>query len=169
MKKYLLCLFSLFLTINSFAQEVENEETTVYYLIRHAEKDRSNAKERNPNLTEKGKQRAENWSKILANVSFDFVYSTDYNRTQQTASPTAKKNNLKITSYHPYKIDFTRFLEDTKGKNVLVVGHSNTTPDFVNKLIGKQKFKHIDDRNNGNLYIVTITGTSKSVSLLSIN
>ena len=53
-------------------------------------------------------------------------------------------------------IDTKAFLESTKGETVLVVGHSNTTPTFVNKLLGQDKYKQIDDSNNANLYIVTI-------------
>ena len=48
----------------------------------------------------------------------------------------------------------------TKGKNVLIVGHSNTTPSFANKILGKDLFKQINENNvdsNSNLYIITVT------------
>ncbi|WP_298425721.1 phosphoglycerate mutase family protein [uncultured Kordia sp.] len=169
MKKNILLLFSLFLVLNCFAQEAKDSETSVYYLIRHAEKDRSDKTNKNPNLTEKGQNRAHNWAKMFQHITFDAVYSTEYNRTQQTAAPTAKTNELKVITYHPYKINFEDFLKDTKGKTVLIVGHSNTTPAFTNKLLGEEKFESIDDNNNGNVYIVTITGDTKSVQLLTIN
>ena len=54
------------------------------------------------------------------------------------------------------------FLQETKGKTVLVVGHSNTTPAFVNKILAVEKYKDIDDNNNANLYIVTISGDEKT-------
>lgn len=152
-----------------FLKEYKEETTTTYYLIRHAEKDRSDKTNRNPHLTEKGLKRADNWSSVLKDVKFDAVYSTDYNRTKETALPTAKANNLELELYDPRKMASKEFLTDTKGKNVLVVGHSNTTPMFVNALLGQKKYDMIADDNNGNLYIVTITNDSKSSNVLVIN
>lgn len=137
--------------------EKEVEKSSTFYFIRHAEKDRSDKTNRNPDLIQKGLLRAVKWSYVLDNVSFDAVYSTDYNRTKQTAMPTAEKKGLEITLYDPRNIDAKTFLETNKGKSVLVVGHSNTTPYFVNAVLGNKKYKDIDDSNNANLYIVTVS------------
>jgi len=175
MKKYSVLLLSLVLCMSCLTQESKEAktdtkvETSVYYLIRHAEKDRSDETNNNPNLTEEGNERAEYWARVFKNVDFDAVYSTDYNRTRETATPTASANQLEITSYHPTQLDHNNFLKDTKGKTVLIVGHSNTTPAFANKLLNEEKFESIDDDNNGNLYIITITGDSKNAQLLTIN
>lgn len=152
-----------------FLKAYKEQATTTYYLIRHAEKDRSDKTDRNPHLTEKGLKRAENWAKVLKDVKFDAVYSTDYNRTKETALPTAKANNLEPKLYDPRKMASKDFLANTKGKNVLVVGHSNTTPMFVNALLGEKKYDMIADDNNANLYIVTITNDSKSSTVLVVN
>ena len=64
--------------------------------------------------------------------------------------------------------NFQEFLNSTKGKTVLVVGHSNSTPEFVNSILGKEKYQHIDDNNNANLYIVSISGDNISDTLLLI-
>jgi len=61
------------------------------------------------------------------------------------------------------------FKNRTKHKTVLVVGHSNSTPLFVNKIIEKEKYATINDTNNSNLYIVTIINNSVLDSLLKIN
>ncbi len=61
-----------------------------------------------------------------------------------------------------------QFIKNTKGKSVLVVGHSNTTPGFANKLIGKEVYQDIDDTNNTNLYIVTIKGEQISYVLVQM-
>ncbi|WP_353778442.1 histidine phosphatase family protein [Winogradskyella sp. 3972H.M.0a.05] len=169
--KYIFTLFlcALF-ALPTFGQETSAEtETTTYYFIRHAEKDRSDKTNRDPHLTEAGKKRAEDWSKILSHIKFDIVYSTNYNRTKETAQPTADKNNLEITLYDPRNIDGKAFMSDTKGKTVLVVGHSNTTPMFVNGVLGAQKYPQMDDNNNGSLYIVTVAGDTKVDQLLEIN
>ncbi len=131
--------------------------TRHYYFIRHAEKDRSNPNNDNPDLTNEGILRAKNWSEILGNIKFDAVYSTNFKRTIQTAKPTAAKNNIKITIYKPNNLDIDTFINDTKGKNILVVGHSNTIPHLVNTIIKKQVYKDIDDYNYGNLYHITTT------------
>ncbi len=165
-KKVILVLAIIVFTSPLFAQNIESHSISTYYLIRHAEKDRSDTTNKNPDLTEKGQQRAENWSKLFEQFQIDEVYSTSYNRTQHTALPTAKNNNLTIKTYHPFKIDMQQFLKNTKGKSVLVVGHSNTTPGFANKLIDKEVYTNIDDDNNANLYIVTIKGEQISYVLI---
>ena len=107
---------------------------------------------------------------MLENIKFDAIYSTDYNRTKQTAAPTAEKQGVDVTLYDPRNIDINTFLETTIGQNVLVVGHSNTTPTFVNKILGTETYKQIKDDNNANLYIVTITASGeKSASLLVVD
>ena len=150
-------------------QKNSEVKTTTYYLIRHAEKDRSDKSNRNPKLTEAGLQRAENWAKTLKDIKFDAVYSTDYNRTKETATPTAKANNLELKFYDPRDMKMAQFMKKTKGKTVLIVGHSNTTPMFTNGLLGEKKYDMIADDNNSNLYIVTISDDAKSSTVLVVN
>jgi broad specificity phosphatase PhoE len=174
MKSINLFLIILFCLSLSCKEEIKNKtplitETTTYYFIRHAEKDRTNPSDKNPHLTEVGNARANRWSNILGEVKFDAVYSTDYHRTKETAQPTVTKNHLELKIYDPKNIDATSFINDTKGQTVLIVGHSNTTPEFVNKILGQNKYGDIDDSNNGNLYIVTISGDKISDQLLVIN
>ncbi|MFD2823858.1 SixA phosphatase family protein [Lacinutrix iliipiscaria] len=168
--KYLYFFILSVLILNPISAQTEtSSETSTYYFIRHAEKDRSNASEKNPHLTEIGKARAEHWSAVLSSIHFDAVYSTDYHRTRETALPTATKNNLELSLYRPKHIDLKNFLKETKGKTVLIVGHSNTIPHFVNDVIGEKKYVDIEDDNNGNLYIVTIINKSISDQVLLIN
>jgi phosphohistidine phosphatase SixA len=116
-------------------------DTTLYYLIRHAEKDTLDPKEENPQLTDKGKKRAEKWAEIFKNIKFDAVYSTDFTRTRLTAEPSAKANNLDIILYKPNSINIDTFKSETKGKTILIVGHSNSTPKFANDLLDKKKIR----------------------------
>lgn len=166
MVKYFLILSVFLFSINIEAQE---NETTTYYFIRHAEKDRSDSSNKNPDLTEKGIQRAEKWSDVFENVKFDFIFSNKYNRTLQTAQPTALKQQLEIQHYSPNHLYNEDFKLKTKGKTVLVVGHSNTTPQFVNDILKEERYLEIDDNNNSNLYIVVIQNNHNSSILLKIN
>ena len=147
-------LFLIFTILYSIHISAQSDATTNYFLVRHAEKQADGT--RNPHLTEKGTERANKLASILKYYKIDAVYSTDYHRTKETAKPIATTNNVTITLYHPFKLDFKKFLSDTKGKNVVIVGHSNTTPNFVNKLIKKEKHKELSEKVYGNLYIVTI-------------
>ncbi|MFH4965757.1 histidine phosphatase family protein [Gaetbulibacter sp. M235] len=174
MKNFKIVVFVFVFALASCINQEKSSESnakivSTYYFIRHAEKDRSDAANKNPHLTEAGKQRAEHWNEVLKNVKFDAVYSTDYNRTKETAQPTATKNNLELSIYDSKTIDISNFLKTTQSKNVLVVGHSNTTPDFVNSVLGHKKYNEIKDNNNSNLYIVTVFGDSISDVLLYIN
>ena len=164
MKKLLLILAFVFCSVLTYAQEV-----TTYYFIRHAEKQRLDKTNRNPDLNYAGVKRAESWKVVFSNVKFDAVYSTDYNRTKLTAKPTADAKGLPILLYNPRKMYTESFQYNTKGKTVLVVGHSNTTNAFVNKILGEEKYPQIDDKNNSNLYIVTVTDGKASSVLLKIN
>jgi len=164
MKKFLLIIFvfTLFIACTS-------DKTTTYYLIRHAEKDRTNTTNKNPNLNSDGVIRAEKWAKNFENIKLDAVYSTDYNRTQQTAAPTAKSKGLIVQSYNPSKMYDSIFKKNTKGKTVLVVGHSNTTPVFANTILGQKKYKNMADNDNASLYIVTVVNDKKSSEIKKVN
>ncbi len=166
MKKVLLLIICL-ISFSGIAQ-TKIDSSSTYYLIRHAEKDRSDKNNKNPNLIQEGILRAAKWSYVLDNVKFDAIYSTDYNRTKQTAAPTAEKQKIDVTLYDPRNIDIDAFLETTKGKNVLVVGHSNTTPMFVNKILGTKTYEQIKDDNNANLYIVTVSSSGEKKATLLV-
>jgi broad specificity phosphatase PhoE len=175
MKPILILFFICFSSFLNCTQKQNSNETTIsnktttYYFIRHAEKDRTDPSNKNPHLTETGKTRAVKWSNILQHVPFDAVYSTDYYRTKETSEPTATKNELEINIYDENKLDVASFLNDTKGKTVLIVGHSNTIPQFVNSVLDIEKYEDIDDDNNGNLYMITIIDGKKSDQVLTIN
>ena len=163
MKKFLLlAVFSLFSACNS-------EEMTTYYLIRHAEKDRTNKANRDPNLNKKGQERVKIWTNYFENIDLDAVYSTQFKRTMQTAKTIAENKSLEIQNYDPLKMYDAFFQKETKEKKVLIVGHSNTTPSFVNKILGEKKYKNMTDRDNSTLYIVTIKGDEKTSIIEIVN
>lgn len=149
-------------------ENVEQLVSTIY-LIRHAEKDRSDENNIDPELTQEGLGRAMHWAEILDDVDLDAIYSTDYERTSQTAAPAAVKQDITVTYYNPADINTEQFKSDNLGNNVLVVGHSNTTPDFVNQLIGSSKYSAMDDTDNGSLFIVQLIGNTVTDMRLEFN
>ena len=171
MKKIILILLITLVAFPSCKEKTSEKDENIiatYYLIRHAEKDRGDKKNKDPHLTTIGRQRADNWKKHFKDITFDAVYSTDYNRTKETATPTAKANDLIIHIYKPLDNNIEEFIEKTKGKTVLIVGHSNTTPKFVNELLGEDKYDDIEDHNNANMYKVTFTKDGNKTSELSV-
>lgn len=163
----------------SYGLNAQEGKVSTYYLIRHAEKvaqvaatmaEAGTIKADNPDpeLSETGITRAQGWAQIFQNIRFDAVYSTNYIRTKKTALPTAKANSLEVLIYDPKNFDYEKFKAETKGKTVLIVGHSNTIPGFANKLIGMEKYTNIDDNTYGNLYIIQNSNGQISDILLSL-
>ena len=147
----------------------DNNNCSNFYLIRHAEKIRVDASNSNPDLNRKGIIRAVKWKDYFLDKEISKIYSTNYKRTLNTVKPLATEINLETIIYSPSKIEFKRFLELNTGNNVLIVGHSNTIPDFVNGLINSNVYSQIDDLNNSNLYIVSICDSEINHQLIKIN
>ena len=158
----------LLLTILLVFSIPENDCST-FYLIRHAEKVRTNKSDRDPKLNEKGVLRALNWKEYFLDKDITKIYSTNYKRTLETVKPFQEAIGLATILYSPSSIDYKDFISSNKGEVVLVVGHSNTIPNFVNELINDQVYAQIDDLNNSNLYIVNLCDSSVSHRLIKVN
>lgn len=169
MHKFLGILLISMITINQTISQSNLNSTTTYYLIRHADKIRTNPTDTNPDLNERGYLRAENWKKVFQHIPFNAIYATNFIRTIKTVEPIAILNKLEIQLYQPTKINIYQFKQDTMGKNVLIVGHSNSIPQFVNSLINQEKYKEIDDNEFSHLYIITIKENQISDLLLYID
>ncbi|MEH6679965.1 MAG: histidine phosphatase family protein [Sediminicola sp.] len=141
---------------------------STFYFIRHAEKDRSDPNNNDPELNQDGLGRAMRWAEVFDAVPLDRIYSTDYERTTMTAAPTAVKKDITVQYYQP-QMDLAQFKADNLDKKVLVVGHSNTTPELVNKMIGENIYPEIPDYDNGQLFIVQIIDDKATHMMLKID
>ena len=146
-----------------------SEECSNIYLIRHAEKVRTDKSDPDPDLNKRGLLRAENWKNYFTGKNISKIYSTNYKRTIKTATPLAENNNLEILIYSSEDIVYEDFLQSSIGENTLVVGHSNTIPDFVNNLIDEGYYDQIDDLNNSNLYIVSLCNNGLTHKLITVD
>jgi len=156
----------------SFSQIQTNEikaDETGYYFIRHAEKNRSNPKDSNPELNKEGKLRALNWAYFFREIPLEAIYSTDYIRTISTAQPVADDKNLPIIIYNPNDLNINMFMKENQGRLVLVVGHSNTTPELVNAMLGDQKFEQMKDNDNSSLFIIRETNGKMTAERISVS
>ncbi|MFT6947109.1 MAG: 2,3-bisphosphoglycerate-dependent phosphoglycerate mutase [Vicingaceae bacterium] len=131
------------------------DTATTFIVLRHAEKQSTGA---NPTLSAAGKIRANKLRDLLVNVSLDAIYSTDYNRTKQTVQPTAAAKMLAVSLYNPSSLNplVDLVLNTFHDGTILVVGHSNTTPSFLNVLTGTKFYSNILESEYDNLYIVTV-------------
>ena len=162
-------LLKTLLLLTFLLGEVSHETCSTFYLIRHAEKVRVDKSENNPALNEKGILRAQNWKNYFLDKEISKIYSTDYKRTIRTAQPLAINNNIETIIYSTSDFKFDDFIKSNIGENTLVVGHSNTIPDFVNELINEGYYTQIDDLNNSNLYVVSICDSKITHKLIKVD
>ncbi len=141
----------LFILLLLLTTSFSSAETTIY-LVRHAEKVIADGI-KDPGLTQIGQFRANNIAEQLAKIGITDIYATDYKRTIQTAKPLARLMKLKIKKYDPKNLkEFSKQLLDSGGK-IVVVGHSNTTPELTKLLSGKE-VDSIKEHEFDNLYQV---------------
>ncbi len=171
----ILFVLSILLFFGGCKKDIKIPESNIgdvvstFYFIRHAEKDRTDPNNIDPELNQDGLGRAMRWAEVLDPIPLDAIYSTDFERTSMTAAPTSVKKDINIQYYNTDNLNIDQFRADNLGKKVLVVGHLDTTPEFVNKLIGDHKYESLDDADNGSLFIVEIVGDKATAMRLKID
>lgn len=137
------------------------KQSTKILLVRHAEKKKTGGKD--PQLTEKGSQRAEQLAKLLEGMSIDKIYSSNYQRTLETAEPLLKARNLGVELYNPRKLEEfkSNIIATDQGKTILIVGHSNTTPTLANLLAGADLLQQFDESDYNNLILLEFIDPAK--------
>jgi broad specificity phosphatase PhoE len=142
---------------------------TMIILVRHAEKASDDAKD--PNLSERGMARANQLAAVLKDTDIAAVYATQYKRTQQTAQAIAALDGLpvqvrEVTAENAknYAADLVKEIKKKhSGEAVLIVGHSNTVPELVKYLTGKD-ITPIADNEFDRLYILSINKKTRLIS-----
>lgn len=131
------------------------EPSRTVFLVRHAEKADDGTED--PPLTPEGKERANRLWRHLSAAGITAIYSTDYKRTRQTAAPLAENLGLDVEIYDPFEEGIMEKLLNQSGSgNLLVVGHSNTTPMLVNRLLEQEKYRQLSEKAYSDLFVVTI-------------
>ena len=100
------------------------------FVVRHA--DKSVNQGNNPSLSSKGVEQAQRLKNLLLDKKITHIYSTDTQRTLQTAEPLATEMGISIEKYDASNQSI--FIENIKKMktSVLIVGHSNTIHHLIN-------------------------------------
>ncbi len=136
---------------------------TLVYLVRHAEKEAADVSldPRDPHLTEAGESRAEELARVLGEAGIDTIFATPFFRTRETAAPLAEQTGVAVTNTPIDPGYATRLAQriraDYAGKTILVVGHSNTTPDLIRALgVTSADSLALNDDEYDDLFLVTL-------------
>jgi hypothetical protein len=121
--------FLLQLTI---AQGAHAQNVRTLFFVRHADKV---SDETDAPLSDAGHRRAECLANTLADAHIEQIFTSDLQRTQQTAAPLAEKLHLKPTAI-PLSIpdQLIEAIRSGKAANVLVVWHDATLPKIMQAL-----------------------------------
>ncbi len=128
--------------------------TSTIYIVRHAEK--STEPKNDPHLTLQGEQRAAALKTLLQDKKIQQIFSTNTNRTKETANPISDFTSIPIEFYNnDTTTNFYKRIFLSK-KNTLVVGHSNTVLRMLDSLHLHGNVKSISDNEYDNLFIVKV-------------
>jgi broad specificity phosphatase PhoE len=134
--------------------------STVVIVIRHAEKESISAPD--PPLSAAGEARAALLARMFGEDKgagrLDAIYISSALRNRMTAAPLAARLGIVpivAPTDDPKRLGH-RIVRENSGKRVLVIGHTNTVPDIVAALSGRNDIAPIDEKEFGTLYIVTV-------------
>jgi broad specificity phosphatase PhoE len=152
------CVFFLVL----FANQAHGQGVRTIFLIRHADKisDAPDAL-----LSDAGHRRAECLAKTLADVDIQEIYTSDLQRTQQTAAPLAQLRKLKPVAIPlSQPDDLIEAIKSGKAANVLVVWHGSTLPRVMHAL-GGPEVPPIADPEYDRFFILTLARNKEHSAL----
>ncbi|WP_194852436.1 SixA phosphatase family protein [Nonlabens antarcticus] len=149
---------------NSQSQEENNDGVTTFYFVRHAEKRTDQGSD--PQLTETGARRADEWVSYFFLKDVDVVLSSDTERTRSTAAPLAKAKKLTTEIYDVKAIDGKTLLDKYRGKTVVLFGHSNTINTYANDLQTDENYGELDDADFDHYFIVKVDEKGNSSAMM---
>lgn len=105
------------------------------FVLRHAEKGGGDPQD--PELSEAGTARAGALARLLGAAGVTHLFASEYRRTQHTLAPLAAALGLEVVVAAARDVDALaeRIAGLPSGSVVVVCGHSNTTPQLVDRLV----------------------------------
>lgn len=160
-----LIIILLFLFVGQ--QSIHAQKTIKIWVVRHAEKDVSNPKDKDPDLSPEGKERAQALAKYLKGERIDSVFSTNFKRTRLTGYPTADKTGLTIKTYDPSgQNELAKgLIKNAEGKKILIIGHSNTVQEILVAFGVEKPVKDLTDDDYDYIFTLTVKGDKRDVKV----
>ena len=146
-----ICLFVQLMF--GFGAHAQNMRTI--FFVRHADKV---SEETDAPLSDAGHRRAECLATTLADTHIQQIFTSDLQRTQQTAAPLAEKLHLKPIAIPLSKPDeLVEAIRSGKAANVLVVWHDATLPSVL-RALGAPPIPPIAHTEYDRFFILTLAG-----------
>jgi broad specificity phosphatase PhoE len=139
--------------------------TTTILVMRHAEKAALPAED--PPLSLAGEGRAQELAHVLGEAPAEFriqgIFVSEFRRTQETVRPLANRLGVPVIVVPAADISLVadRARAEYRGGRVLIVGHSNTVPEIVEKLSG-EKIPAMAETEYGVVYVVSLPRFSRA-------
>lgn len=135
-------------------------EGTTVILVRHAEKADDSE---DPPLSEKGFERSRLLAEMLSRAEVAALFSSQYQRTQQTLDPLAQRTglNIRVVEYGSVDSLVEMVWRGYPRKVSVVVSHTTQIPKIIERF-GAGRIETIDERVYDNLFVITILGEGRS-------
>jgi broad specificity phosphatase PhoE len=152
--------FCLFVLLTA-APRAHAQNVRTIYLVRHADKV---SDETDALLSDAGHRRAECLAKMLADAHIQQIFTSDLQRTQQTAAPLAEQLYLKPVAIPLSRVDdLVEAIRSEKAANILVVWHDATLPKIL-RALGAPEISPIAHTEYDRFFILTFDGDKKNSS-----
>jgi len=134
------------------------QQARTIYLVRHADKVSDDV---DAPLGDAGRVRAACLANTLQDANIEQIFTSELQRTQQTAAPLAEKLHLKPVAIPLSKVDdLIEAIRSSKAASVLVVWHDATLPKILLAL-GAPEITPIAHTEYDRFFILTFSSGSK--------
>jgi phosphohistidine phosphatase SixA len=142
----------------AFTARWHAQQMRTIYLVRHADKVSDDV---DAPLNDAGRKRAECLAKTLADAKIQQIFTSELQRTQQTAAPLAEKLHLKPVAIPISKPDeLIDAIRSSKAASVLVVWHDQTLPKIL-RALGAPEITPIAHTEYDRFFVLTLPGEAK--------
>ena len=152
----------IFLAVTFLFFQVGKSQTTEIWVVRHAEKEKSDPQEKNPELSEEGKVRAGDLARYLKKENIDVAFSTPYKRTRQTLDSLVIP---KVINYNDIKSLVDTIKTSYLGKKIIIAGHSNTVLEIIEAFGGKRPREELTDDDYDFIFRLSVKGDKARVKM----
>jgi phosphohistidine phosphatase SixA len=142
----------------AFTVCAQAQQARTIYLVRHADKVSDDV---DAPLSDAGHKRAECLANTLADAQIQQIFTSELQRTQQTAAPLAEKLHLKPRAIPINKPEeLIDAIRSSKAASILVVWHDQTLPKIL-RALGGPEITPIAHTDYGRFFVLTLAGDAK--------